>query len=300
MKKHLLAVAVTALAAGSVFAQAGDTLAKIKSTGSVTLGVRESSGLGYTLGNGKYVGFHTEMAERILDDIQKQLGLSKLDVKYQPITSQNRVPLVTNGTVDIECGSTTNNQARQKEVAFAVTTYVEEVRIAVNAKSGINGIKDLNGKTLVTTTGTTSVQTLRKNKRAEGLSFKEVMGKDHADSFLMLETGRADAFIMDGSILAANISKSKNPSDFKIVGEVLSVEPIACMIRKDDPAFKKAVDDSIKRQIADGSLGKLYDKWFMQPIPPANVNLNMTLSESTKEAWANPNDKPMEEYSIKK
>ncbi|WP_027015086.1 transporter substrate-binding domain-containing protein [Comamonas composti] len=299
MKKHLLAIAVTALAAGSAFAQANDTLAKIKSSGSVTFGVRESSGLGYTLGNGKYVGFHTEMGERVLADIQKQLGLAKLDIKYQPVTSQNRIPLVTNGTVDIECGSTTNNQARQKDAAFAVTTYVEEVRIAVKANSGITGIKDLNGKTLVTTTGTTSVQTLRKNKRADGLTFKEVMGKDHADSFLMLETGRADAFIMDGSILAANISKSKAPADYKIVGEVLSVEPIACMMRKDDPAFKKAVDDSIKRQIADGSLGKLYDKWFMQPIPPANVKVGLPLSEATKDAWAHPNDKPMEAYEIK-
>jgi glutamate/aspartate transport system substrate-binding protein len=299
MKKHLLAIAVTALAAGSAFAQAGDTLAKIKSSGAVTLGVRESSGLGYTLGNGKYVGFHTEMGERVLADIQKQLGLAKLDIKYQPVTSQNRIPLVTNGTVDIECGSTTNSQARQKDVAFAVTTYVEEVRIAVKGNSGITGIKDLNGKTIVTTTGTTSVQTLRKNKRADGLTFKEVMGKDHADSFLMLETGRADAFIMDGSILAANISKSKAPADYKIVGETLSVEPIACMLRKDDPAFKKAVDDSIKRQIADGSLAKLYDTWFMQPIPPANVKVGLPLSDATKDAWANPNDKPMESYEVK-
>ncbi|MDR3014078.1 transporter substrate-binding domain-containing protein [Delftia acidovorans] len=299
MKKHLLAIAVTALAAGSAFAQAGDTLAKIKSTGAVTLGVRESSGLGYTLGNGKYVGFHTEMGERVLADIQKELGLAKLDIKYQPVTSQNRIPLVTNGTVDLECGSTTNSQARQKDVAFAVTTYVEEVRIAVKGNSGITGIKDLNGKTIVTTTGTTSVQTLRKNKRADGLTFKEVMGKDHADSFLMLETGRADAFIMDGSILAANISKSKAPADYKIVGETLSVEPIACMLRKDDPAFKKAVDDSIKRQIADGSLAKLYDKWFMQPIPPANVKVGLPLSDATKDAWAHPNDKPMESYEVK-
>ena len=299
MKKHLLAIAVTALATGTVFAQANDTLAKIKSSGSVTLGVRESSGLGYTLGNGKYVGFHTEMGENILKDIQKQLGLAKLDVKYQPLTSQNRIPLVQNGTVDIECGSTTNNTARQKDAAFAFTTYVEEVRIATRTNSGINGIKDLNGKTIVTTTGTTSVQTLRKNKRADGLTFKEVMGKDHADSFLMMETGRADAFIMDGSILAANISKSKSPKDYHIVGEVLSVEPIACMMRKDDPAFKKAVDDSITRQIKDGSLAKLYDKWFMQPIPPNNVKVGLPLSAATKDAWANPNDKPMEAYEIK-
>jgi len=299
MKKHLLAAAITVLAAGSAMAQANDTLAKIKSSGSVTLGVRESSGLAYTLGNGKYVGFHTEMGERILADIQKQLGLAKMEIKYQPLTSQNRIPLVVNGTVDIECGSTTNNVARQKEAAFAYTTYVEEVRIATNAKSGITGIKDLNGKTIVTTTGTTSVQTLRKNKRADGLTFKEVMGKDHADSFLMLETGRADAFIMDGSILAANISKSKNPNDYKIVGEVLSVEPIACMLRKDDPAFKKAVDDSIVRQIKDGSLAKLYDRWFMQPIPPNNVKVGLPLSDATKEAWAHPNDKPMEAYEVK-
>ena len=299
MKKHLLAIAITVLAAGSALAQANDTLAKIKNSGAVTLGVRESSGLSYTLGNGKYVGFHTEMAEHIIADLQKQLGLSKLEIKYQPITSQNRVPLVTNGTVDLECGSTTNNATRAKDVAFAVTTYVEEVRIATKTNSGINGIKDLNGKTVATTTGTTSVQTLRKNERATGIDFKNVLGKDHADSFLLLETGRADAFVMDGSILAANISKAKSPADFHIVGEVLSVEPIACMMPKDDPAFKKAVDDSIKRQIADGSLAKLYDRWFMQPIPPANVKVGLPLSAATKQAWANPNDKPAEDYEIK-
>jgi glutamate/aspartate transport system substrate-binding protein len=160
MKKHLLAAAITVLAASSAFAQANDTLAKIKSSGAVTLGVRESSGLSYTLGNGKYVGFHTEMAEHIIADLQKQLGLAKLETKYQPVTSQNRIPLVTNGTVDLECGSTTNNAARQKDVAFAVTTYVEEVRMAVKASSGIASIKDLNGKTVATTTGTTSVQSM--------------------------------------------------------------------------------------------------------------------------------------------
>ncbi|MCW5287330.1 transporter substrate-binding domain-containing protein [Verminephrobacter eiseniae] len=301
MKKHLLAATVTSLclSAGSVGAQTGDTLAKIKASGSVTLGVRESSGLSYTLGNGKYVGFHTEMAERILADIQKQLGLATLTTKYQPVTSQNRIPLVTNGTVDLECGSTTNTTARQKDVAFAMTTYVEEIRTATKANSGITSIRDLNGKTVATTTGTTSVQTLRRHQRADGVDFKEVFGKDHADSFLLLETGRADAYVMDVSILAANISKSKAPSDYKIVGEVLSVEPIACMLRKDDPAFKKAVDDSIKRQVADGSLAKLYDKWFMQPVPPSNVTLGLPLSDAIKAAWANPNDKPMEDYAKK-
>ena len=298
MKKQLLALAITAIATSGAFAQATDTLAKLKDSGKISLGVRDSSALSFTLGNGKYVGFHTEMAERIVDDLNKATGKT-LAITYTPVTSQNRIPLVQNGTVDLECGSTTNNMARQKDVAFAVTTYMEEVRIATKANSGITGIKDLNGKTLVTTTGTTSVQTLRKNKRADGLTFKEVMGKDHADSFLMLETGRADAFIMDGSILAANISKSKTPNDYKIVGEVLSVEPIACMLRKDDPAFKKAVDESIARQIKDGSLAKLYDKWFMQPIPPNGVKVGLPLSAATKEAWAHPNDKPMEAYEVK-
>ena len=298
MKKQLLALAITAIATSGAFAQATDTLAKIKSSGGISLGVRDSSALSFTLGNGKYVGFHTEMAERIVDDLSKAAG-KPLKITYTPVTSQNRIPLVQNGTVDLECGSTTNDTARQKEVAFAITTYVEEVRIATRANSGITGIKDLNGKTVSTTTGTTSVQTLRRNERANNIDFKEVMGKDHADSFLLLESGRADAFVMDGSILAANISKSKNPADFKIVGEVLSVEPIACMIRKDDPAFKTAVDNSIKRQIADGSLLKLYDRWFMQPIPPANVKIGLPMSEATKAAWANPNDKPKEAFNTK-
>jgi len=298
MKKHLLAVAVMALAAGSAMAQANDTLAKVKSSGSITLGVRESSGaLGYTLGDGKYVGFHTEMAENIASDLRKQLGLSKLETKYQPVTSQNRIPLVVNGTVDLECGSTTNDLNRQKDVDFANTTYVEQVRIAVKANSGINDVKDLNGKTVATTTGTTSVQLLRQNKRAEGIEFKNIMGKDHADSFLLLETGRADAFVMDGSILAGNISKSKNAKDFKIVGEPLSTEPIACMVRKNDPAFLKAVNDSIARQVKDGTLAKLWDKWFIQPIPPANVAVGLPLSDATKNAWNNPNNKPKEDYN---
>ena len=297
MNKHLIALALVALTSGGALAQANDTLAKIKSKGEITLGTRDSSGaLAYTIGDGKYVGFHTEMAENISADIQKQLGLPKLTINKQLVTSQNRIPLVVNGTVDLECGSTTNNATRQKDVAFAITTYVEEVRIAVRADSGITSIKDLNGKNVATTTGTTSVQTLRKNERATGVDFKEVMGKDHADSFLLLESGRADAFVMDGQILAGNISKSKNPAGFKIVGEVLSVEPIACMLRKDDPAFLKAVDDSIKRQIADGSLAKLYDKWFMQPIPPTNTKVGLPLSDATKAAWASPNNKPMEDY----
>lgn len=291
------------LALAAVIATApahADTLAKIKATGSVTMGVRESSGgLSFALADGKFAGFHVELCERVLSDIRKQLGLNRLEIKYQPVTSQNRIPLMQNGTIDIECGSTTNNTARQKDVAFAVTTFVEEVRIAVKANSGINSIADLNGKNVATTTGTTSVQHLRRHERATGVDFKEVFGKDHADSFLLLESGRADAFVMDAQILAGNIARSKNPADYKIVGEVLSVEPIAIMMRKDDPAFKKAVDDSLIAMMKSGEIAKIYDKYFMQPIPPANKPINLPASEATKAAWANPNDKPMEAYAKK-
>ena len=300
MKKHMFAIAAATLAASlfplAASAQAVDTLAKVKASGTITMGVRDSSGaLSYTLGDGKYTGFHVEVCNRVIADIEKAVG-KKLEVKYQPVTSQNRIPLVQNGTVDIECGSTTNNATRQKDVSFLNTTFVEEVRIAVKANSGITSIGQLNGKNVATTTGTTSVQTLRKNERATGVDFKEVFGKDHSDSFLILESGRADAFVMDGAILAGNIATAKNPAEFKIVGEVLSVEPIAIMIRKDDPALKKLGDDTIGQLAKSGELAKLWDKWFMQPIPPKNTRVGYAASDSTKAAWANLNDKPMEDY----
>ena len=299
MKLKLAALTISLLAAGSAFAQANDTIAKAKASGVVTMGVRDSSGaLSYTLGDGKYTGYHVEICQRVVAALEKATG-RKLEVRYQPVTSQNRIPLVQNGTVDLECGSTTNNATRQKDVAFLPTTFVEEVRIAVKSTSGITSIAQLNGKNVATTTGTTSVQTLRKNERATGVDFKEIFGKDHSDSFLLLESGRAEAFVMDGSILAGNIATAKNPADFKIVGEVLSVEPIAIMIRKDDPAFKKLGDDTVKDMIKAGDMNKLWDKWFLQPIPPKNTKVGLALSESTKAAWATPNDKPMEDYAKK-
>ena len=289
-----------AIAAAPAFAQETGTLKKIKDSGSVTMGVRESSGgLSFTLGDNKFAGFHVELCERVLADVRKQLGMAQMSVKFQPVTSQNRIPLMQNGTIDIECGSTTNNVARQKDVAFAVTTFVEEVRIATKANSGITSIAQLNGKNVATTTGTTSVQLLRKHERGAGVDFKEVFGKDHADSFLLLESGRADAFVMDSQILAGLIAKSKNPAEFKIVGEVLNVEPINIMMRRDDPAFKKAVDDSLIKLMKSGEIAKIYDKWFMQPIPPANVRIGLPVSDATKLAWTNPNDKPAEEYAKK-
>ena len=296
MKKSLFVLAALALAASAH----ADTLAKIKGSGAVTMGVRESSGaLSFTTGGGNFAGFHVELCQRVLADVQKQLALPKLDIKYQAVTSQNRIPLVQNGTVDIECGSTTNNATRQKDVSFAVTTYVEEVRIAVKANSGITSIAQLAGKNVATTTGTTSVQHLRRHERGANVNFNEVFGKDHAESFLLLESGRADAFVMDGQILAGNIARAKTPADFRIVGEVLSVEPIAIMIRKDDPAFKKAVDDSLIAMMKSGEMARIYDKWFMQPIPPTNTRVGLPASDATKAAWANPNDKPVEEYAKK-
>ena len=271
MKRHIASAVLLASlgAVAAAQAQGIDTLKKIKDTGVITEGVRESSGaLAFTLGDGKYTGFHYDVCQHVLADIQKQLGVAKLDIKYQPVTSQNRIPLVQNGTVDLECGSTTNTATRQKDVSFAPTLDVEEVRFATKKASGIKGIADLNGK-------------------------------DHSDSFLLLESGRADAFVMDGQILAGLISKSKNPADYAIVGEVLSVEPIAIMYRKDDPAFRKAVDDSVRNMAKSGEAAKLYDKWFLQPIPPSNTKVGLPVSDATKAAWANPNDKPAEDYAEK-
>lgn len=299
MKKHLLGLAVALLAAGGAMAQASDTLAKVKASGTITMGVRESSGvLSYTLGGSKYVGYHVAICERAIEDVEKAIG-RKLEVKYQPVTSQNRIPLVQNGTVDIECGSTTNNATRQKDVSFANTTFVEEVRIATKANSGIKSVADLGGKTVATTTGTTSVQTLRKNKRASGVEFKDVFGKDHADSFLLLESGRADVFVMDGSLLAGLIARSKNPADYKIVGEVLSVEPIAIMVRKDDNEFLKIVNKTIANMVKTGEINKLYDKWFLEPTPPTGAKVGLPMSDTLKDALKNLNNKPAEDYAAK-
>ena len=297
MKRSLLVLVATLAVLGS--ARAEDTLEKLKDSGAITLGVRESSGvLSYTLGGSKYVGYHVAICEKAVENIEKAIG-KKLQVKYQPVTSQNRISLVQNGTVDLECGSTTNNATRQKDVAFANTTFVEEVRMAVKASSGIKGIADLKGKTVATTTGTTSVQTLRKNKRADNLDFKDVFGKDHADSFLLVESGRADAFVMDGSLLAGLIARSKNPADYKIVGEVLSVEPIAIMMRKDDPGLMKIVNATIAGMTKSGEINTLYDKWFKQPTPPTGAVVNLPMSKYLEQALKSPNNRPAEDYAKK-
>ena len=293
MKKHLFAIAIASLATSAAFAQANDTIAKAKAAGKVVMGVRESSApLSYTLGDGRYTGYHVELCQRILKAV-----LPGVQIDYTPVTSANRIPLVQNGTVDIECGSTTNNATRQKDVSFALTTYVTEVRTAIKTSSKIKSVADLKGKTIATTTGPTSVALLRKNKRAQGIEFKEVYGKDHADSFLLLESGRADAFVMDDNILAGLIASSKSPKDYAIVGETLNVEPIAIMVRKDDPTFKKAVDDYIRGAMKAGELNLLYTKWFIQPIPPKNTSVNLPMGKILAGLVKTPADLPAEEYN---
>ena len=212
------------------------------------------------------------------------------------MTAQNTLPLVQNGTVDLGCGPTTNNTARQKQVAFAVTTYVSEVRMAVRADSTVTSFKQLDGKTVAASAGTTAVQLLRKYSRDQGVTLPTSLGKDHFESFLMLESGRAEAFVLDDNLLAGVIANSKNPKGYKIVGEVLGAEPIALLFRRDDPAMKKAVDDALIAMMQSGEVAKIYEKWFVQPIPPKNMALDLPMSDALKELLKNPNDKPLEAY----
>jgi glutamate/aspartate transport system substrate-binding protein len=276
------------------------TLAKIKASQSITLGVRDSSiPLSYTGGDGQPVGFQMDICKQVVSDIQAQLGLPKLDVKYQTVNSQNRVVLVQNGTVDLECGSTTNNQARARDVAFSITTYIEEDRMAVRADSGIRTLRDLSGKTVVATTGTTAIQHLRRSERAAGLNWTDLYGKDHADSFLMLESGRADAWVLDQGVLRATIASSRNPGAYTVTGEPFNTEPIAIMFRKDDADFKKVVDGTIRKMDAGGDMKTLWNKWFIQPIPPRGIRMNMEPPEALVKLWSQPNDLPMESYAAR-
>lgn len=269
------------------------TLDKIKASGKVVLGVRESSPpMAYALGaNEKYVGYHVELCERVLKEI---VPTAKLE--YMAITAQNTMPLVSNGTVDIGCGPTTNNLARQQQVAFAVTSYVSEVRMAVRKDSDLKSISQLGGRTIAASTGTTAVQLLRKQERVVGSPIKTVLGKDHHESFMLLESGRVDAFVLDDNILAGVIANSKDPSAYRIVGEPLGAEPIALLFRKDDPGFKAAVDGVMTRLMQSGEMEKIYTKWFVEPIPPKNVSLNLPLGNTLRQLFAHPNDKPLESY----
>jgi glutamate/aspartate transport system substrate-binding protein len=299
MKKRFALCSLLVLTALPTLSPA-QTLAKVKAGGFITMGVRDASvPLSYQGGDMTPVGFQVDLCRRIISEIQTQQGMPKLEVRYQSVTSANRVPLVSNGTVDIECGSTTNNKLRAQDVAFSLTTYLEEDRMAVRADSSIKSIRDLGGKSVSAVTGSTTVQHLRQHERASGLDVHEIYAKDHADSFLLLESGRVDAWLNDQAILHGLIASSKNPAGFKVVGEVLNREPIALMFRKDDPEFKKLVDDVIRKMDANGEMKALWARWFQSPIPPRNTNLNMEPPEALQRLWAQPNDLPMETYATK-
>lgn len=268
------------------------TLNKIKNAGVIVLGVRESSiPFSYLDNQEKTVGYSIDLCLKVVDAVKQQLKMPNLQVKTNPVTSQTRIPLMTNGTIDLECGSTTNSQERQKQVAFSVAHYVSSVRMAVKANSGIKSFDDLDGKSVVTTTGTTSDRYIKQNERERKINIKNLYGNDHAESFLMLESGRADAFVMDDVLLAGLIAQSKNPKAFVIVGSPLSVEPYGLMFRKNDPQFKELVDKTLISLMKSGAMNTTYHKWFMMPIPPKNINLNHPMSAELKEAFKNPTDR---------
>ncbi|AVY95994.1 amino acid ABC transporter substrate-binding protein [Microvirgula aerodenitrificans] len=286
------AVAAAVVSAPALAAELTGTLKKVKDKGEIVIGYRESSiPFSYLDGNQKPVGYMMDLCNRVVADVKKELNMPTLVTRLVPVTSQTRIPLMTNGTVDLECGSTTNSVERQKQVAFSVSTYVTSVRMLVKSRSGIKSIDDVDGKSVVTTTGTTSDRYIKQNEKGKQLNIKNVYGKDHADSFLMVETGRAAAFVMDDVLLAGLIANSKSPKDYAIVGPALSVEPYGIMIRKDDPQFKAAVDGTLTKLMKSGEINKLYSKWFTSPIPPRNINLNLPMSPQLKEAVKNPTDK---------
>jgi ABC-type amino acid transport substrate-binding protein len=287
-----LVAACTLMPLAAVHAQDGGTLAKIKASGSITFGYRESSfGFSYLDGNLKPVGYSIEICNRIVEAVKTELKMPSIEIRYQAVTSANRIPLVVNGTVDIECGSTTNLVERQKQVAFSPDIFRYNVRMLVKADSGIKSIADLQGKTVVTTTGTTSFRLLREADKGKNLEVTSLAGKDHTDSFLLVESGRAQAFVLDDILLAGQIANARNPKDFIITGESLRTENQSLMFRKDDPQFKALVDRVVGGMMKSGEMEKLYTKWFMSPIPPKNININYPMNAETKEAFANPSSK---------
>jgi len=269
------------------------TLDKVKADGVITVAHRESSiPFSYLGAEGKPVGFGWEICQRIVENVKKATGRADLKVNTIPVTSQNRIPLVQNGTVDIECGSTTNNSERAKQVAFAINYFYTGTRFLVKTDSKIHSLKDLKGKRVVTTAGTTNFQVLRAANQKQDLGFDLSTAKDHAESALLVEGGRADAFGMDDILLYGLRAAAANPTSLAVVGEPLQVEPYAIMFRKDDPAFKKVVDDTIVGLIKSGEFEQLYRKWFQSPIPPKGINLNAPMSKELQDNLKAMSDKP--------
>jgi glutamate/aspartate transport system substrate-binding protein len=298
--KRIAIVAALASALGvasvtPVQAQESLTLKKIKETGTITLGHRESSiPFSYYDDKQQVIGYSQEMMMKAVDSIKDNLKMSKLDTKLMPVTSANRITLVQNGTVDIECGSTTNNTERQKQVGFSTTIFVIGTKLMAKKGAGIKDFPDLAGKNVVTTAGTTSERILRKMNEEKKMGMNVVSAKDHGEAFLTLETGRAVAFMMDDALLFGEMAKAKRASDWEVVGTAQSKEAYGCMLRKDDPEFKKVVDAALTKAMTSGDADKIYAKWFMAPIPPKGLNLNMPLSEEMKALYKAPNDKAYE------
>jgi glutamate/aspartate transport system substrate-binding protein len=276
-------------------AQETGTLKKIKETGAITLGHRESS-IPFSYYNDKQevIGYSQDLMLKAVDAIKAQLKLDKLDIKLMPVTSANRITLIQNGTIDIECGSTTNNLERQKQVAFSTSIFVIGTRLLTRTDSGIKDFPDLTGKNVVTTAGTTSERLLRKMNEEQKMSMNIISAKDHGESFLTLETGRAVAFMMDDALLYGEMAKAKKSGDWIVTGKVQSKEAYGCMLRKDDPEFKTLVDAALTKLQTSGEAAKIYDKWFMTAIPPKSLNLAMPLSEEMKALYGAPNDKAFE------
>ncbi|BBB63089.1 amino acid ABC transporter substrate-binding protein [Undibacterium sp. KW1] len=289
--KLLVALVGAGLVAGAAQAQETGTLKKIKDTGIITLGVRDSSNpFSYLDDKQSYQGYSIDLCMKIVTAVQKQLGLSSLNVKMNPVTSATRIPLMANGTIDLECGSTTNNVERQKQVAFAPTTFVTANRILSKKSSGVKTLADLKGKAVVSTSGTSNLKQLTQLNADQNLGINILPAKDHAEAFLMVETGRAVAWVMDDILLASQVSNSKNPADYEISKEALSVEPYGIMLRKDDAPFKKVVDTAIGNVLTSGDVNRIYHKWFMQPIPPKGIALNWPMSDQLKAVAAKPTD----------
>ena len=270
------------------------TLKNIKQTGTITLAFRDASiPFSYLDDNQKPVGFAMDICYKIVDAIKKELKLDKLEVKLSPVTSSNRIPLLANGTVDLECGSTTNNAEREKQVAFTNTHFLTASRYVFKKSSGIKSIDDLKGKPVVSTAGTTNIKQLTEANAARSLNINIIPAKDHPEAFLMVETDRAVAFVMDDILLASLVAGSKDPGAYVISKDAFSTpEPYGIMLRKDDPQFKKVVDAATAALYTSPDGLKLYDKWFMQKIPPKGLNLNTPISPELKHEFAKPSDSP--------
>ncbi len=294
--RNLLAALCITIAAASAFAaEPTGTLKKIKDSGTISLGHRESSiPFSYYDEKQQVVGYSNELMLKAVDAVKADLKMPNLAVKYVPVTSQNRIPLIQNGTIDVECGSTTNNLERQKQVSFSTTIFVIGTRLLTKKNSGINDFSDLAGKNVVTTAGTTSERLLRKYNDDKKLGMNVISAKDHGESFLTLESGRAVAFMMDDALLYGELAKAKKPGDWHVVGTPMSREAYGCMLPKDDVAFKKVVDAALVKAMKSGEAEKIYDKWFMHPIPPKGLNLNMPLSDDMKALYKNPDDKALD------